>query len=329
MTSKNIIKIENIRKPVEKEIKVFEKNFREVIISTVPMINIINKQVFDNKGKRLRPLLVYLSARLFGNINEITHRAAIFIEILHTATLIHDDIVDNADTRRGVPSINAVWKNKIAVLIGDYLLACSFIHSLKHRDYYLLHSISDPIKRMCEGELLQIEKSNQFDIDENTYLKIISDKTASLFSACTEIGSASAINDPGKIGLMKAFGENCGMAFQIKDDILDFSGRKNLIGKPVLNDVKEKKFTLPLIYALRNGEKTEQKKAMEIIRCKSSFKNINWLIDFVQKNGGIDYSIKKAEEFASKAQGCLITFPDRPAKYSLMQFARYCVDREK
>ena len=224
-------------------------------VHKLPLVDLIARYILRQKGKRVRPLLVLLSAKICGGITESSYRAATLIEMLHTATLVHDDVVDDADTRRGLASINAVWKNKVAVLMGDYLLSRGLLLALKHHDHYFLNATSNAVKRMSEGELLQIQKSRHLNLDEPTYLKIISDKTASLFSACTDIGAASATDDPVLLQHMQEFGENVGLAFQIRDDLLDYLGRKSLLGKPTGEDIKEKKLTLPLIYALNASDK--------------------------------------------------------------------------
>jgi octaprenyl-diphosphate synthase len=243
--------LDSIRKPVDVELKKFDVVFRDAMRSQVALVDVVTRYVLRQKGKRVRPLLVMLSAKLCGEVNESTYRAATLIELLHTATLVHDDVVDDADTRRGLASINAVWKNKVAVLMGDYLLSRGLLLSLQYGDHYFLNSTSYAVKRMSEGELLQIQKSRQLNIDEETYIKIISDKTGSLFSACTDIGAASTTQNQDKRNFLKTYGENVGLAFQIRDDLLDYLGRKSILGKSTGSDIKEKKLTLPLIYALQ------------------------------------------------------------------------------
>jgi octaprenyl-diphosphate synthase len=321
------ISIDTIRRPVEEELRNFDGLFRNAMRSQVALVELITRYIVHQKGKRVRPLLVMLSAKVCGEINDSTYRAATLIELLHTATLVHDDVVDDADTRRGFASINAVWKNKVAVLMGDYLLSRGLLLSLQYSDHYFLNSTSFAVKRMSEGELLQIQKSRQLNIDEPTYIKIISDKTASLFSTCTDIGAASTTEDQEKRNLLKAYGENVGLAFQIRDDLLDYVGRKSILGKSTGSDIKEKKLTLPLIYALQNGARHDAKQALRYIKKGARHKEIEWLLEFVQKNGGIDYSIKKAEEFANTARLCISSFPDSPSKQSLLQFVSFVIDR--
>jgi octaprenyl-diphosphate synthase len=321
------ITLDTIREPVLEELKKFDHIFRESMRSQVLLVDVISRYIIRQKGKRVRPLLVMLSAKLCGDINESTYRAATLIEILHTATLVHDDVVDDADTRRGLTSINAVWKNKVAVLMGDYLLSRGLLLSLQYNDYYFLNSTSNAVKRMSEGELLQIQKSRQLNIDETTYLKIISDKTASLFSTCTDIGAASTTNEQEKRELLKSYGENVGLAFQIRDDLLDYLGRKNILGKSIGADIKEKKLTLPLIYALQNSSRSEATKAIRQIKNGVQQKEITWILDFVRANGGIEYSFRKAKYFASIARSNIASFTESPAKQSLLQFVSFVTDR--
>lgn len=319
--------LDTIREPVEEELKKFDGVFRDAVRSQVALVDIVTRYILRQKGKRVRPLLVMLSAKLCGEINESTYRAATLIELLHTATLVHDDVVDDADARRGLASINAVWKNKVAVLMGDYLLSRGLLLSLQYNDHYFLNSTSQAVKRMSEGELLQIQKSRQLNNDEETYIKIISDKTGSLFSACTDIGAASTTQDQEKRNLLKAFGENVGLAFQIRDDLLDYLGRKRILGKSTGSDIKEKKLTLPLIFALQNSNRHEATQALRYIKKGARQKEITWVLDFVRKNGGIEYSSRKAEEFSTLAIKSLVSFPDSPVKQSLLQFVAFVTQR--
>ena len=319
--------LDTIRKPVEAELKVFDGVFRDAMRSQVALVDVVTRYILRQKGKRVRPLLVMLSAKLCGEINESTYRAATLIELLHTATLVHDDVVDDADARRGLASINAVWKNKVAVLMGDYLLSRGLLLSLQYHDHYFLNSTSYAVKRMSEGELLQIQKSRQLNIDEKTYIKIISDKTGSLFSACTDIGAASTTQDQEKRNLLKAYGENVGLAFQIRDDLLDYLGRKNILGKSTGSDIREKKLTLPLIFALQNRNRHEATQALRYVKKGARQKEIAWVLDFVRDNGGIEYSSRKAEEFSALAINSLVSFPDSLVKQSLLQFVGFVMER--
>ncbi|MEK6552745.1 MAG: polyprenyl synthetase family protein, partial [Bacteroidota bacterium] len=240
-----------ITHPVEDELSKFSELFKHSLKSKVTLLELVTRYILKQKGKKIRPILVLLSSNLCGGISERSYRGATLVELLHTATLVHDDVVDNAETRRNFPSINAVWKNKIAVLMGDYLLARGLMLAVDGNDFDFLRVITNTVKRMSEGELLQISKTRKLDIDEETYFRIISDKTASLLSTCCEIGARASTDDEQKITALKGFGENLGIAFQIRDDILDFIGTKNIFGKPLGADIKEKKITLPLIYALK------------------------------------------------------------------------------
>lgn len=326
-TRNRTISLESIKGPVEGELKSFSTFFRDAMRSRVGLIDLIARYIVRQKGKRVRPILVFLSAKACGEVNESTYRAATLVEILHTATLVHDDVVDDADTRRGLASINAVWKNKIAVLMGDYLLSRGLLLSLESNDHYFLQCTSNAVKRMSEGELLQIQKSRQLDIDEATYLKIIGDKTASLFSTCTEIGAASTSDDPQRRAQMRDFGEHLGVAFQIRDDLLDYLGRRHVIGKPTGTDLKEKKLTLPLIHALRQGPREDAKRALRAIKKGAKQKDVEWVIDFVRDAGGIEYAVAKAGHYADLAQRDLATLPDSPAKDSLFQFTDFVIER--
>ena len=321
------VSLNDLRRPIDDELAEFDKFFKDAMRSKVGLIDLIARYIIRQKGKKVRPLLVLLSAKLCGNINAGSYRAATLVEILHTATLVHDDVVDDADTRRGLASINAVWKNKVAVLMGDYLLSRGLLLSLENKDYFFLHSTSNAVKRMSEGELLQIQKSRQLDNDETTYLQIIADKTASLFSTCTEIGAASATEEPDKRDAMREYGHNVGMAFQIQDDLLDYLGRKSVIGKPTGIDIKEKKLTLPLIYSLQHAPQRESRQALKIIKNGAKQKELRWVLDFVKQNGGIDYSVQKASDFGRRAIEKLNLFNESPAKEALAGFVEFVLSR--
>ncbi len=321
------VSLDSIKEPVRDELKGFDRFFRDAMKSKVGLVDMIARYIIRQKGKRVRPLLVLLSAKACGTINESTYRGATLVEILHTATLVHDDVVDDADTRRGLASINAVWKNKVAVLMGDYLLSRGLLIALERGDHYFLHSTSNAVKRMSEGELLQIQKSRQLNLDEETYLRIIGDKTASLFSTCTDIGAASVTGDADRRNLMKEFGENVGMAFQIRDDLLDYEGRKSILGKPTGLDMKEKKLTLPLIHALQSGVRKDAKQALRIIKNGAKQKEIDWVVEFVRAAGGIEYAREKAEHFANLARQNLSSLPESDSKTSLLQFVDFVMER--
>ena len=315
--------------PVGTELDIFDDRLREAMKSKVAFVDLIVRYIVRQKGKRIRPALVLLSARACGGVNESTYRGAALVEILHTATLIHDDVVDDADTRRGIASINAVWKNKIAVLMGDFMLAKGLLLSIDNDDFRFLKITSDAVRRMSEAEILQIAKSRDLDLDEPTYLKIISDKTASLLSTCCQIGAASASGNPSDQETMRSYGENIGMVFQIRDDLLDYTGRKSITGKPSGIDIKEKKLTLPLIHALSKAPKSESKKILSLVRKGAAGKDIQRIVEFAEGHGGIEYAQKRAEEYSGRALGALDALPPSPAKESLRNFIGYMMDRAK
>lgn len=319
--------LNSLRGPVADELSAFEKRFRASLTSKVGLLDIVTRYVVRQKGKRVRPLLVLLSAKVCGGVTEATYRGASLVEILHTATLVHDDVVDDADTRRGFASINAVWKNKVAVLFGDYLLARGLLLSLENNDFEFLHSTSTAVKRMSEGELQQIQKSRQLDITEATYNTIIGNKTASLFATCTEVGAISATGSTEWRTRMKDYGEAVGMAFQIKDDLLDYLGQRSLLGKPTGADLKEKKITLPLIYALREGPRKDAQQALKYVKKGPSSKEIAWIISFVETNGGITYAEQRAAEFAATARTALAPLPASDARTALDQFVTFVTER--
>lgn len=321
--------LSDITKPIKNELEQFEEYFHYAMRSKVAFVDTIVRYIVKQKGKRIRPALVLLTAQACGEVSERTYRGAALVEILHTATLIHDDVVDDADTRRGFASINAVWKNKIAVLMGDYMLAKGLLLSLDNSDFKFLQIISDAVRRMSEAEILQIKKSRDLDIDEATYLKIISDKTASLLSTCCQIGAASTTTDETVIHQMKEFGENLGMVFQIRDDVLDYVGRKSITGKPMGLDMKEKKLTLPLIYSLAKAPRTQSKQIIKIIKNGAKSKELEAVVEFAHKFGGIDYTMKKAEQYSLRAYKALGTLEYSPAKKSLENFVGFVLERSK
>jgi octaprenyl-diphosphate synthase len=323
------MKLPEILEPIKQELNTFDDQFRDAMRSKVAFVDMVARYIVKQKGKRIRPALVLLSAKACGEINASTYRGASLVEILHTATLIHDDVVDEADTRRGFPSINAVWKNKIAVLMGDYLLAKGLLLSLDNNDFQFLKITSDAVRRMSEAEILQIKKSRDLDIDEETYLKIISDKTASLFATCCEIGATSAISDEQFHRRMKIFGENLGMVFQIRDDLLDYIGRKSITGKPTGLDVKEKKLTLPLIHSLSKAPRNRSKEILHIVKDGGKKKDLQQVVDFAHEFGGIEYTVKKAEEYSAIALDALEPLAPSTAKDSLVQFVEFVMERSK
>ena len=323
------IDINNISEPISKELLYLDDLFKDFMKSKVNLISQVSQFILNQKRKKIRPILVLLSAKICGDINETSYRSAMLIELLHTATLIHDDVIDNAVTRRGFASVNAIWDNKIAVLIGDYFLSEGLMLSIEKEDYSSLGIIANVVKRMSESELLQIQsqKSNQMDMDEEIYFKIISDKTASLLSASCEIGAMSSTTDKNKIANLRDYGEYLGISFQIQDDLLDYLGEQDVLGKSVGMDIREKKITLPLIYALNNSDTENKNIILKYLESDLQDTNIEHIIDFLNNSDGIKYAKSKANEFVVKAKKCLDIFPDSEAKTSLLNLVDFVVQR--
>ncbi|MCH7639653.1 MAG: polyprenyl synthetase family protein [Bacteroidetes bacterium] len=322
------LSLSDIRQPVEGELKEFRRYFRKAMRSNVGILDKVTRYVLRQKGKEIRPILVLLSAKLCGGITESSYRAAALVELLHTATLVHDDVVDDAERRRGVFSINALWKNKIAVLLGDFLLSRGLLLALDHAEYDLLHTVSDAVRRMSEGELLQIEKARKMDIDEEIYFRIISDKTASLIAACMVAGAVSADADADTQAKVRTIGEQLGLAFQIRDDLFDYGTVD--VGKPLGLDLQEKKMTLPLIASLQRAEPSERKRILKIVRKKKKRSgDITAVGEFVQKHGGLVYARSKMESLAADAAESLSTFPPSHARDALIGLAAFIVARRK
>lgn len=323
------MKIDEVIRPIDKELERFRGEFKAAMTSEVGLLNTVAGYILKQKGKQIRPTLVLLAANICGGINDSTYRAASLVELLHTATLIHDDVVDTADMRRGIPAINALWKNKVAVLMGDYLLSRGLLLSLRNEDHLFLAIVSDAVRRMSEGELLQIEKTRQLDIDEATYYRIISDKTASLIATCCELGAASVTTDEAVRRKLHQCGEALGLAFQIQDDILDYLGETDELGKPVGGDIKEKKITLPLIYALAAA--TDEKRQHIIAILKSGKKRALFgreVIAFAKEAGGIEYAYAMAKVQADKAKAAIDHFPPSASKDALTQLIGFSIDRK-
>ena len=321
--------LSTIKKPISKDIKAYQKVFNEAVRSKVPLLDVIMKYILHTKGKEIRPIIVLYSARLVGEINQSTYYAATLIELLHTATLVHDDVVDNSNKRRGMFSINALWKNKIAVLSGDYLLAKGLLLAIETKNPHLLEYVSKATRDMSEGELLQIEKARKLDISVELYYEVIRKKTASLLASCFATGASSTISDKALIEKMWQIGEYTGMAFQIMDDVLDYE-KTSVTGKPTGIDIKEKKVTLPLIYLLNQAEHDEKRKLMDIVKHKNNnSQSVSWLIQEVHKAGGIDYARKKMEEFKSKALELLWEFPENDARQALENIIEFTTSRDK
>lgn len=322
------LKISDIQAPIASEMEEFEKKFRSFMKSKVLLLDKIMNYIVKRKGKQMRPMFVFLSAGVAGGISEGTHRGAALIELLHTATLVHDDVVDDANYRRGFFSINALWKNKIAVLVGDYLLSRGLLLSVDHGDFDLLRIVSTAVREMSEGELLQIEKARHLNITEDVYFDIIRQKTASLIASCCAVGACSANSSVENIEKMRTFGEKVGMAFQIKDDLFDYGTEE--IGKPLGIDIKEKKMTLPLIYALQKASWLEKKRIISIIKNDSNKpKKVAEVIEFVKKSGGIEYATGVMGQFYEEARQILHTFQDSVYKAALFQLVQYTIERNK
>lgn len=319
--------LKKISQPVESELDEFRVHFREAIRSKVALVDLISKYILRQKGKKIRPILVMLSAKLCGDVSPRTFTAATLVEMLHTATLIHDDVVDDAKTRRGLASINAVWKNKIAVLMGDFMLSRGLLLALENDECGFLKITSRAVKRMSEGELLQIQKNRKFDVNEETYFRIISDKTASLINACCELGAASTSKDKNEISLMSEFGENLGIAFQLRDDLLDYIGKKKIMGKSSGSDLKEKKFTLPLIHSLNNSTKKEAKEIVSLVKNGSYSKSRNIVMDFIKEHNGIEYTIEKTTEYCATAKNNLQSFKPSETKDTMIKFVDFISER--
>jgi len=320
--------IEEIKKPISGEMKLFEQKFYESMQSNVPLLDKVTRFIVTTKGKQMRPMFVFLCAKLVGEVNEKTFRGASMIELIHTATLVHDDVVDESFKRRNFFSINALWKNKIAVLVGDYLLSKAVLLSTDHKDFDLLAVISRTIREMAEGELLQLEKARKLDITEEVYYEIIRQKTATLIAACCEIGVVSNNVDETMAKKMMEFGTLTGMAFQIKDDLFDYL-TSNIIGKPVGIDIKEQKMTLPLIYTLKKANETDRKHYFNTIkRYNNDTKRVKELIAFVKSSGGLDYAISVMKDYQQRAKNILNDFPDSEAKHSLNLMLDYVIERK-
>jgi octaprenyl-diphosphate synthase len=312
---------------ISAELVLFEAHFREAVKSRVALLDRIMQYIVKRKGKQLRPMFVLLCARLGGDINDSSYRAASLVELLHTATLVHDDVVDEALERRGLFSINAIWKNKIAVLVGDYLLSKGLLLSLNNKDYLVLQVLSEAVKLMSEGELLQIEKARNLNLKESIYYEIINGKTASLLASACAAGASTTFDDPEQIEKLRLFGEKVGMAFQIKDDLFDY-GSTN-IGKPTGNDIKEKKLTLPLIYTLNNCTPEIKRKLIYIVKNENTNKEkVQSVIDTVVATGGIAYAKAKMESFRDEALALLHQFPDSNIRQALEELVLYTTDRE-
>jgi octaprenyl-diphosphate synthase len=321
--------IERIKFPIKNEIELFESKFEKSMNSNVPLLNRITHYVVNRKGKQMRPMFVFLTAKMLtnGKINEKVYRAASVIELIHTATLVHDDVVDSSNMRRGFFSINALWKNKIAVLVGDFLLSKGMLLCIDNNDFDLLKLISKSVKDMSQGELLQIEKARRMDIDEDIYFEIVRKKTASLISSCCALGASASNVSENKIVQLANFGEKIGIAFQLKDDLFDYGNKK--VGKPTGIDIKEKKLTLPIIFSLNNSSKSKKRWLINCIKNHNNDKKVvQEVIKYVKESGGIEYTISKLKLFQNEALDYLKEYPDNQYKESLIKLVNYVIERE-
>jgi len=319
--------MKSVTDTIGNELSIFETKFAGAVKSNAPLLDRIMKYIIKRKGKQLRPMFVFLSAKLHGPVNESTYRAAALVELLHTATLVHDDVVDESLERRGFFSINAVWKNKIAVLVGDYLLSKGLLLSTGNNDFEHLHILSEAVKQMSEGELLQIEKSRNLNLDESVYFEIIKAKTASLLSAACGVGAWSTSQDRHTSNQMKLFGEKVGIAFQIKDDLFDYGNED--IGKPTGNDIKEKKLTLPLIYTLNKVSSSLKRELIYLIKNENrNAEKVKYIVDCVKQEGGIGYAVDKMNRYRDEAMEILYSFPENEVRKALEELVRYTTDRK-
>lgn len=320
--------LKDIKIELKDDFAKFEATFYKEVKTKISLLDTILGYIVKRKGKQIRPIMVLLTAGSCGSINEKTYRGASLVELLHTATLVHDDVVDESYKRRGFFSINALWKNKVAVLVGDFLLSRGLIMSVENKDFEMLEIVSDSMKRMVEGELLQLEKARRLDIKEEDYYQIISNKTASLFASCCAIGAASVTDSKEIMDAMRNFGESAGMAFQIKDDLFDFSDEDS--GKPKGIDIKERKMTLPLIYALNHADKNTKNRIIKLFKTKKiSNEQVQEVVSFILNSGGADYARNKMNEFKNKALKCLEILPENRHKTNLITVLNYIIERKK
>jgi len=323
-----MLNLDEIKKPIAAELETFEAKFKASMQSSVPLLDRITHYIVKRKGKQIRPMFVFLSASLCGGISEATYRGAALVELLHTATLVHDDVVDNSYERRGFFSVNALWKNKIAVLVGDFLLSKGLLLSINNGDFGLLKIVSDAVKQMSEGELLQIEKARRLDIDEAVYYEVIRQKTASLIASCCSCGAASAGANAETVEKMRLFGEKVGIAFQIKDDLFDFG--IDDVGKPLGIDIKEKKITLPLIYALNKASGSEKRRIINLVKNHNEESDrVSEVIDFVRNSGGLDYARSRMDAYQEEAFTILNEMPEHESRDSLQRLVRFTTERKK
>lgn len=319
--------LKTIQAPISEELVYFDKYFKSAMQTRVALVTRITRYMLKRKGKQMRPMLVLLSSGICGGITPVTYRGAALVELLHTASLVHDDVVDDADKRRGFFSIKALWNNKVAVLFGDFLLSRGLLMALEHDDFQSLKIMSKAVKVMSEGELLQMEKARRLNIDEAFYLEIIRNKTASLFASCCEIGAAAATDDPKKVEALRKFGEILGIAFQIKDDLFDYG--TDDVGKPRAIDIKERKLTLPLIHVLNKASWNERRKLINIVKNHNADpEKVRYLIDYVKSHGGLSYSQQVMEEHVAQAEAILDSFEPNPSLTSMKELMHYAILRK-
>lgn len=324
-----MLSLQQIKAPIKKEMQSFEGYFNETLKSAIPLLRLITNYLLRRKGKQLRPMFVFFAARLNGEVNQSTYNAASFIELLHTATLIHDDVVDESYERRGFLSINALWKSKVAVLLGDFLLSRGLLLAVEKNEYELLGIMSTAVRAMSEGELMQIEKARKLNITEEVYFDIIRKKTATLIAACAASGAKSVQADDETVEEMRKFGEFAGIAFQIRDDLFDYQ-KTNIAGKPTGNDIKEKKMTLPLIYALNQTSGQKRKRILRIVKHnKKNAHRIHEVVNFVKENGGLDYARRKMTEYKTHALHILNNYPESEVREALKNLVEFTVQRKK
>ncbi len=323
------ISLTTIKQAVAEELKEYDRVFREILTSNVFLIDTVAKYIIKNKGKGLRPLLVIMSAKLVGKPVYETYLVASVVELLHTASLVHDDVIDNAHVRRGFPSINALWKNKVAILMGDYLLSKCLIGATMTGSLTVMNKLALASKRLSKGELMQIEKARNLKITEDEYFDIITNKTAALMGTASELGAITVSEKDEDHERLKNFGENLGIAFQIKDDLLDYYGHQKVIGKPVGNDFKDKKITLPLIHAFNQASQKEISKVKRLLKRGVNNKDVEYILKFVNHYKGIDYSEQKIKEYAQKAKDCLADYPDSTIKTAMLNFVDFTINRSK
>ena len=323
-------RLDKIKAPIQEEMKIFESTFRDSMKTSIPLLDVILNYIVRRKGKQMRPMFVFLTARMLGGVNTSTYTAASLIELLHNATLIHDDVVDKSYRRRGHFSINALWKSKISVLVGDYLLSRGLLLAVRNKEYELLEIVSNAVQEMSEGELLQVRNSRKVYISEQEYFKVVRKKTASLIASCTACGARSVSGDAALTETMRAFGEKTGIAFQIKDDLLDYE-RSGTIGKPAGNDIKEKKVTLPLIYALEEAGEQEKKQVKRLFgRSRKKGQDVNEIIEFVRRHNGLEKARGKMEQFKDQALQMLSPYADKNEGYnSLVDLVDFTVHRTR